>query len=154
MLPKERRLSRPTPAACGELDSGLYVLIMKMDACVSARVGKIGQISFRPGYYAYCGSARRNLLHRLSRHMRQQKELRWHIDYLTCRTDVKVISTRIFPYGQMMECQLNTLVQELPNAVPIPRFGCSDCHCKSHLTFLGDSLPDLHLEPNAPNEQP
>ena len=153
MLPKGRRLSKPTPAA-SELNCGLYVLIMKMDACVSARVGKLGRITFSPGYHAYCGSARRNLSHRLSRHMTRRKTLRWHIDYLTCRNDVSVVSTRIFSHGEMTECRLNSLVQELPNAVPIARFGCSDCHCTSHLTFLGDTLPDLHLEPNAPHEQP
>ncbi len=151
MRPKERRLSKPTPAA-SELDCGLYVLIMKVDARVSARIGKLGRITFDPGYYAYCGSARRNLSHRLSRHMDRRKKLRWHIDYLTCRNDVEIVSTRIFPHAEMTECRLNSLVQELPNSVSIPRFGCSDCRCFSHLTFLGDLLPDLRLEQNAPHE--
>ncbi len=46
------------------------------------KVGALGRIKFRPGYYTYVGSGRKGLAARIRRHRRKNKKLRWHIDYL------------------------------------------------------------------------
>lgn len=152
-LRKEQRLSKPARAA-SEPNSGLYVLILRMHSPASVRIGALGRLDFRPGYYAYCGSARRNLFSRISRHMARRKKLRWHIDYLTCRKNVSVESARIFPGNVMSECELNSIVRESPGARSVPGFGCSDCRCVSHLTFLGDEAPGIPHDPNVPHGCP
>jgi Uri superfamily endonuclease len=132
----------------------LYVLILRVDSPASVRIGALGRVDLRPGYYAYCGSARRSLSSRISRHVARRKKLRWHIDYLTCRRNISVESARIFPGDVMTECELNSVVREFPGALPIPGFGCSDCKCVSHLTFLGDVAPDTFPDPNVPHGRP
>jgi sugar fermentation stimulation protein A len=105
-------------------------------------------MAFRPGFYAYCGSARRNLSARVARHLARVKKKHWHIDYLTCQREVRVESVRLFPLDGWTECRLNLLIQRLPNAKLIHGFGSSDCTCASHLTFFGPNRPALRFEKN------
>jgi Uri superfamily endonuclease len=121
----------------------LYVLLVWVPSSVSVQVGALGTIDFAAGYYAYCGSARRNLSDRLTRHMARHKKCRWHIDYLTCCDQVGVDSVRIVELDSMSECELNASVQTMPGAKAIRGFGSSDCTCVSHLTYLGSSPSDL-----------
>ena len=144
---KEQRLSRPT-LSVSELDSGLYVLILRILFPLNLKVGALGEIDFPPGYYAYCGSARKCLSDRLSRHMRQIKKLRWHVDYLTSRKDICVESARIFALDKLSECVLNGRIQSLSGAGPVRGFGCSDCSCISHLTFFGAKSPCMRFIKN------
>lgn len=118
-------------------DSGLYVLLLHVDRPVTIRVGARGEVAFKIGYYAYSGSARRNLSRRLARHKARRKKLHWHIDYLTSHHHVRVVSAHIFSAKTTSECDLNSEVQRLPFAEPVPGFGSSDCRCFSHLSFLG-----------------
>ena len=120
--------------------------MIKVKSPLTTTVGAIGTLDFLPGYYAYCGSARRNLSCRLSRHSARGKRLHWHIDYLTCREEVSVERADTFLCSGITECELNSLVQGLPHATPIRNFGCSDCTCSSHLTYLGDRSCDLRVD--------
>jgi hypothetical protein len=43
-------------------------------------IGKLGCINFKQGFYAYAGSAKKNLTYRVERHYSREKN--WHIDYL------------------------------------------------------------------------
>ena len=62
----------------------LYVLFIKIEEERRIRVGSLGLLRFIPGRYAYVGKALGiSLEKRVSRHMRREKKLRWHIDYLT-----------------------------------------------------------------------
>ncbi len=127
-------------------DSGLYLLILSVDSPVGIKVGALGRVEFRPGFYAYCGSARRGLSARLRRHAARRKKRRWHIDYLTSLTKgVDVKSALIFSFEEHTECRLNARVAASPGARQIRGFGCSDCKCASHLTFLGDEPPDAKM---------
>ncbi len=150
---KEQRPSR-TARAPSEPDSGLYLLVLKLAAPAKVRVGAIGKIEFRPGYYVYCGSARRNLSARLVRHKTRRKKRHWHIDYLTCRRDVRVESVIVFPSDGMGECELYASALRLARAEPIPGFGCSDCRCGSHLAFAGAEKPDLKFRNSIEHEIP
>lgn len=148
MRPRARRSSRATPEVSSEVpdgDSGLYLLILRVDSPIKAPVGALGRVEFRPGYYAYCGSARRGLSARVRRHAGRRKKRRWHIDYLTSRKEVDVESAMLFSFEGLTECRLNARVADSPGASRVRGFGCSDCKCESHLTFLGDEPPDPKL---------
>ncbi len=98
------------------------------------RIGQLGIFRFPAGRYFYTGSARRNLVARVRRHLSQDKKLRWHIDYLLTAHAVKVIDVILARDG---ECLLN---QGSVGEIIVPGFGASDCRarCGSHLKFLGE----------------
>jgi sugar fermentation stimulation protein A len=118
------------------MDAGLYLLGLKFDEPLSVHTGSLGKVHLKKGAYLYCGSARKNLSSRISRHLLKRKKTRWHIDYLTSQESAVVELLRIFPLEERTECGLNLQVQQLAGAEPVPRFGCSDCVCNSHLTFF------------------
>ena len=109
---------------------GVYLLIIKLNAPREIPTGAIGRLWYRSGFYVYVGSAKRGLSHRIHRHAKRKKPLRWHIDYLTAEADV----VTAFPiYTNLdLECQLADAIRRTA-AHCIPRFGCSDCKCDSHL---------------------
>lgn len=96
-------------------------------------VGALGLCHFPAGRYVYTGSARRNLSARLARHLRPDKRVRWHIDYLLGAAGVEIET--VTRYAQP-ECLLNGATD---GRVLIARFGASDCRagCGSHLKYLG-----------------
>jgi Uri superfamily endonuclease len=109
-----------------------YVLILKNNKRREIRVGKLGDIVFESGYYYYVGSSKTGL-GRIIRHFRENKKKRWHIDYVS---DIfGIIGAVVLPFD---ECKLAEILLD-QNFKPIPKFGCSDCFCKSHL-FYSPSL--------------
>jgi Uri superfamily endonuclease len=46
-------------------------------------VGKLGTFPFAAGYYVYFGRMLNSLEGRFQRHLRPDKKLHWHIDYLS-----------------------------------------------------------------------
>ncbi len=113
-----------------------YQILIKLDTNVSIRVGKLGSFTFPKGYYIYTGSAQKNMTARIERHLKKDKPLRWHIDYLTIHPASEIIDVR---RSDVEECQLNQLIG---GEVIVPGFGASDCkaHCGSHLKYLGTLL--------------
>jgi Uri superfamily endonuclease len=103
------------------------------------QVGGLGECLFPAGLYIYTGSARRHLEARIARHLRADKALRWHIDYLLTAPGVAVTEVRRSGQG---ECVLN---QSIPGTVVVPGFGASDCRraCDSHLKYLGTDSTTL-----------
>lgn len=117
-------------------NSGLYVLLISLEADCTLTVGALGEFRLFRGQYLYCGSARSNLRQRVARHLSSWKVLRWHIDHLTSAAPA-VAEGALFLDGQgLSECALNRVVSGLPGAhAPVPRFGASDCRsgCAAHL---------------------
>lgn len=130
---------------------GSYVLVVELDREKDILIGRLGYIYFPRGFYAYTGSAMNGLEVRLARHLRKEKRLHWHIDYLLNEAEVsQVILCAVEPFaprrsegakrpknpahGRLRaECFLaQTLTKEFPS---IPGFGVSDCKCRSHLYF-------------------
>ena len=110
---------------------GIYTLLITLNTSTIVRIGKLGTVSFREGHYAYVGSALNGLAARIPRHLREEKKLRWHIDYLLQKATISEVIYGITAKNK--ECAVaSQLMMEL---VPIHRFGCSDCRCKSHLFF-------------------
>ena len=112
---------------------GSYTLIIELKKSQKTKIGAIGIINFNRGYYAYVGSAMNNLDKRIERHLRSRKKIKWHIDYFLRRGKiVKVIKKES---KKREECRIaKKLSKKFPD---IPKFGSSDCCCKSHLFYLG-----------------
>jgi len=110
-----------------------YQLLVEVDRPIALVVGRLGRIELPAGRYVYTGSAKRNLEARIARHLRTEKTLRWHIDYLLAAPGVRVVQVKRSRRG---ECPLN---QASRGQVLVPGFGASDCRagCGSHLKWLG-----------------
>jgi Uri superfamily endonuclease len=109
-----------------------YQLLIELPRAVTVTVGRLGRFRLEAGRYVYTGSARRNLEARIARHLRPDKTLRWHIDYLLAAPGVRVLDVR---RSGRDECALN---QATRGSTPMPGFGASDCRagCGSHLRYL------------------
>jgi Uri superfamily endonuclease len=123
--------------------NGIYALEIRLGQDTCVKVGALGEISFKKGCYVYVGSAQKNLEKRVQRHLRKEKKLFWHIDYLLDNKHGKI--TRVLfrqAAGKTEECAVAQELERL--GAPVNGFGCSDCHCRSHLFWF----------PNSPVETP
>jgi Uri superfamily endonuclease len=127
---------------------GTYVLLLYADRPVEISPGCLGRWKLPAGRYAYAGSARGpgGLRARVTRHLRPDKPLRWHIDYVT--SQVPVIGVLTSPGAENRECACLQALLSLPGVVAIvPGFGSSDCRsgCPAHLLHLPDGIPVSEL---------
>jgi len=128
---------------------GIYVLIIRVSKDINVNVGALGRKTFAKGFYAYVGSAQTNLEQRVKRHLKREKRLFWHIDYLLANEAAKITQVLFKQADKTEECRTAMRIGE--NGTPIAGFGCSDCRCKSHLfqigdyTFLMDSMQPLNM---------
>jgi Uri superfamily endonuclease len=113
-----------------------YQLHIHLSQPVRLQIGRLGEFDFPAGEYVYTGSAKRSFEARIARHMRYDKTLRWHIDYLLAAMEARVTTV---VRTERDECEMN---QSHPGIVLVPGFGASDCRngCGSHLKYLG-ALP-------------
>jgi Uri superfamily endonuclease len=109
-----------------------YQLVIEVSRAVTIQVGRLGLCTFAAGRYVYTGSAKRNFEARIARHLRSEKKLRWHIDYLLSAPGVSVLDVR---RSNLEECTLN---QAVNGEIVVPGLGASDCShgCGSHLKRL------------------
>ena len=114
--------------------SGLYQLVVRLEKKRLITVGRHGRFTFPAGYYVYTGSGRRGLESRIARHLRRQKRMRWHIDYLLRYGHVLEVRR----YGDdKTECELSRRAGRMSNGRVIVRgFGSSDCSCPTHLFYF------------------
>ncbi len=122
---------------------GAYLLILTAAEPTQVRVGRLGEFLLPPGRYAYAGSAQGpgGLAARLNRHLRPDKRLHWHVDYLTALLPVTDVIVRVGP--AWLECAWVRELLALPGAgTPIPGFGSSDCRegCPAHLVRLPEGV--------------
>jgi len=94
-------------------------------------IGSLGRLKFKKGIYVYVGSAKRNLIPRIKRHLRKEKKYFWHIDYFLKEKQVKI--EKVWKTG-WEECQVATFLSRY--AETVERFGSSDCKCKGHLFYV------------------
>jgi Uri superfamily endonuclease len=117
----------------------VYCLVMRLSRPCVVRAGRLGVRRLAKGWYVYVGSAKRGLGARVDRHLRREKRLRWHIDYLLTVAGVRDVWT--LPWTEGAECGTNARIQAMPRAAaPWSRFGSSDCRCQSHLTWFPSGL--------------
>jgi len=111
--------------------TGAYLLILYNPKKQRIRVGRLGMIDFMKGYYFYVGSGMMNLEQRVLRHKRENKKIKWHIDYITWK--FKFIDAKLFQSSKRLECKIAKILSK--NLMMVKGFGCSDCRCKSHLFY-------------------
>lgn len=131
MGPRVRKLEIPWDLLRREArDGGSYLLILTLGKDRTLRVGSLGRLSFRKGFYIYVGSAKTKLQKRIERHLRVKKTFHWHIDYLTSRADgLRAVPIRS---ADDLEHDLAASLMTLSDG-SVPRFGSSDCACGTHL---------------------
>ncbi len=115
---------------------GIYVLIIQFSRDADLNVGKLGNLHFNKGLYAYVGSAQTALEKRIERHRRREKRFFWHIDYLLRRVDAKIVKVFFKSAAKSEECIIARKIAMHGRAVV--GLGCSDCRCKSHLFRVED----------------
>jgi len=113
---------------------GVYCLLISCRKPQSIRIGKLGVINFRKGFYLYVGSALNGIEGRVSRHLRSKKRKFWHIDYFLSNKYVNVDYVYCIETEKKIECDIAKKVRT--TAKPVMRFGSSDCRCGSHLFFV------------------
>jgi len=111
-----------------------YCLIINLINNSKISIGKIGDLDFNKGYYVYIGSALNSLEGRIKRHLRDEKKLFWHIDYLLNSKNSKIDEVILEKSTEKWECQIAEEIAEHGQA--IIKFGCSDCKCPSHLFYF------------------
>jgi len=123
--------------------TGIYTLILFLSKEVTVTVGRLGKQRFPRGYYTYTGSAlgkgSSNLKHRIARHLKKEKRMFWHIDYLLADENVSVEAVIAAETNEKMECNTNQYMKKIMGAkVPVRGFGASDCRkkCGSHLLYF------------------
>lgn len=135
-----------------DADSGLYVVVLRLDTPTRLRVGALGLLDFSPGSYLYVGSARRNLRRRVARHLNFGAPInpRWHIDALTRAGPIRALGVVLYPAAASVlvgECALNRAVGQAlsethPEAGAVSRFGAGDCRqgCLGHLWHTPETV--------------
>ena len=110
---------------------GSYLLVIKLENDNTIPIGKLGEILLKKGFYVYVGSALNGLEQRIQRHLRENKKIHWHIDYLL--KYAKVINAFYKENNIREECLIAKIFEGTLHS--ISGFGCSDCKCKSHLFY-------------------
>jgi Uri superfamily endonuclease len=133
---------------------GIYVLIVQLSQDVEIRVGALGTLHFAKGFYVYVGSAQNNLEKRIERHLQRQKRRFWHVDYLLENPSSRIMTVLFKEAPKTSECAIAETIGKRGEAVV--GFGCSDCHCKSHLFRVDDYdfLKELKLHAVMSNSSP
>lgn len=112
---------------------GTYIIILYLDKNKRIQIGRLGQFTFKKGYYAYVGSAfgPGGLKSRIRHHIEPKKKYHWHIDYL----NPAVKEVWVSAHGERLEHEWAGSLGKIASD-KIPGFGCSDCSCESHLFYF------------------
>ena len=99
------------------------------------QIGNLYQdYKFNKGWYVYIGSAMNSLSGRINRHLSDDKKMHWHIDYLLENENSEIRDVLFNISDKKIECDLAGIIAK--GGEGIPKFGCSDCNCNSHLIYF------------------
>ncbi|MBN1903375.1 GIY-YIG nuclease family protein [Candidatus Sumerlaeota bacterium] len=122
-------------------DPGCYQLLIHLEKERRIGIGKLGRFYFPAGWYIYTGSALGGMTQRISRHLRKEKRLHWHIDYLLQYAQVKGVKKCLTT--RRKECSLSVqLFKRYKAEIIVKKFGSSDCRCDTHLAYF-EEKPDI-----------
>ena len=114
------------------VDTGAYLLILRVDYPSVINVGSLGNLEITAGYYIYVGSGMQSLSARIARHMRKRKQFRWHVDYLRkIANHVQSIPVRS---SRSIEIDLASEISRIYISC-FPGFGASDSPLSTHLFY-------------------
>jgi Uri superfamily endonuclease len=116
---------------------GTYALVLESTTRASVKIGRLGRLAVRRGFYVYIGSAfgPGGLRGRVGRHRKPSSNLHWHIDYLKAAIPLREVwcsydaNPREHQWAALL---LNTAGAQ----IPLPGFGASDCRCPTHLVYF------------------
>ncbi len=116
---------------------GSYILILHLAKTGTVRVGRLGNIDFQKGFYAYVGSAMGpgGLAGRIRHHLKPAKNPHWHIDYLGQIADIKEVWICEGPHRRE-HAWARIFSGSEKAGIPAKGFGSSDCHCLTHLFHM------------------
>ena len=129
-------------------DSGVYCLVIECSSSTLIECRSFNNISFNKGYYYYAGSAQKNLSKRIERHIRKDKKIHWHIDYLSAHPNFEIKGVLIFKdKKKSFECLLSKdLNDNFRLKAGALHFGNSDCDkCATHLYYSPKRIPYSHF---------
>ncbi|MDR2624435.1 MAG: GIY-YIG nuclease family protein [Methanobrevibacter sp.] len=137
---------------------GSYCLIINNRKDSHLKIGSLGEIFFKKGYYVYVGSALNSLTLRLKRHLSTNKKKHWHVDYLLFSKYAYIKDIMINVDDDRLECEIAKRI----GGTEIKDFGSSDCNCQSHLLYFEKlekclnsvkmAFKDLNIDLNKFNE--
>jgi len=112
-------------------------LVINVEKGQKIKVAKLPETYYQPGFYLYVGRAKRGLRKRVDRHLRRDKKLFWHIDYLLQKSKVDEVWTR---HDFLDECRTAKKIAQIAKSSLIldNHFGASDCRCPGHLVYVAD----------------
>ena len=116
-------------------ETGAYALYYLLAAPLALTITRLNDPVLQPGCYVYAGNARGSggIRARVARHLRREKTLHWHIDYLS--TEASCVRVDAFLGGN--ECSVIRELLQNGASTPVPGFGSSDCRiCPAHLVCL------------------
>ena len=118
------------------IDSGAYAILFFLLGDCQTYIPKYGDVIFKKGFYVYSGSAKKNLIHRVTRHSRKEKKVKWHIDYFSVLDLVQTL--KIFLFFDKNECEINSFFYVNGGKEIIKKFGSTDCKkgCPSHFLYF------------------
>lgn len=144
--PRLRRFTVHQPVPHIPRAAGTYALLYQLPERQGFTAGKLGHCALGPGWYIYFGSARGSggLRARIGRHLRPDKALHWHVDYLSQCAPLTEVWYTISE--ARLECAWAQAVLHLPIAqAPVPGFGSSDCSCLAHLVSISPATDQRPL---------
>ncbi|MFH7903100.1 MAG: GIY-YIG nuclease family protein [Candidatus Aenigmatarchaeota archaeon] len=115
---------------------GTYLLLLECLNDCEIEVGKLGKIRFKKGYYVYIGSSMNNLEKRILRHLKKDKKIKWHIDYLTTNDSFIIRKIFIKESNKKEEEKISKIFEKY--FIFIKNFGNSDCKDNSHLFLINN----------------
>ena len=126
------------------MNRGTYVMFIRLRKEVLLK--KPRKMRLEKGLYLYVGSAWNSLTGRLSRHLKKEKKIHWHVDQLTIAGEVVAILA--LP-GLKVEREISEFLSGRFESVR--NFGSSDLPVRSNLfrvpeESLGGLLADLISE--------
>ncbi len=125
---------------------GTYTLVFSSSVDKPIKIGKLGTLCLRPGFYMYVGSAfgPGGLKARIKHHLNHSSRPHWHLDYLSPTLNICELW---YTYDQTRrEHQWAKIHSQTRGVIlPLPGFGSSDCRCRSHLFFYQSKPSGNHF---------
>jgi len=117
-------------------DRGSYIVILHLKRERTIRIGEIGDLRFKKGYYLSVGSAAKDLTQRLERHRRLTKKVHGDVDHL--RQHAEWVAGLPIRTADDIDCEIAAAVATIADW-PVPGFGSSDCPCATHLFGMNEN---------------
>ncbi|MBF0194710.1 MAG: GIY-YIG nuclease family protein [Magnetococcales bacterium] len=119
-----------------------YALLIKYTKSQHVKVGAKGYIDIKAGSYLYIGSAKKSWEKRVGRHLKKEKKLRWHIDYLLSTKSTSI--EEVWINQNSCECETAKAIADLKNsAVVAKKIGSSDCRCPTHFFYIKNGFTNV-----------